>query len=131
MASSPLSLPLGRLQEPLQLHSRILDQKIWIVPRADDAASVEGPSYSVDECRLLVLLCPAPDELRAIHRAKVALDGQLLLPQDDASLRRLCDSALARFEQLTERLGADDGGEAEAELRRLAAALSLLMTHLP
>lgn len=55
-------------------------------------------------------------------------------PSSCPKMMRVCDDyapALARFEQLSERLGADDGGEAEAELRRLASALSLIVTHLP
>jgi len=72
------SLPLAQLAEPVRVHSRALGEELWIVPDGYAVEGLEGPTYTVSECLILLELAPGPGELAAIHRAKVHLDAELV-----------------------------------------------------
>jgi hypothetical protein len=71
--SAPTTISNGLLQ----IRSRILDTEVWVVPDGW-TGELDGPTYTDSEIRELVRLQPIPEELRAIHRTKVQLDGKVM-----------------------------------------------------
>jgi len=67
-------------EKPIHIHSRILDANLWIVPDGW-TGKLDGPVYSDTEVRELNQLQPTPEELRAIHRAKIGINGDVV-PSD-------------------------------------------------
>jgi len=60
----------------VHIHSRLLDTDLWVVPDGW-VGELDGPVYTDSEIRHLDKLNVTPDELRLIHAAKMAIDGEL------------------------------------------------------
>lgn len=88
MSTPDPSLRLDQLAEPVRVHSRALGEDLWIVPDGYAGTELDGPAYTVSECLILLELAPGPDELAAIHRAKVHLDADLVRDADHADVRQ-------------------------------------------
>ena len=117
------TFPLSRLERPIKIHSRILDGDLWLVPPDCADQAFDAPVYTLDECRILLILELTPTELQAAHLAKTLFEGDLDLPDDTAGLRRLYSRLLQKFRALEKQL---DGRVSPAdEIRLLQAARHL------
>lgn len=105
MAPAPLSL--GQVEGPLKIHSRLLDADLWLLPEGYAGPPLDAPAYTAAECRLLVTLRPAAQQLQAIHLVKEQLAGELV--EDETQTSEL----LARYRQLEMDLAAGQGSETE------------------
>ena len=77
-ADRPPVDPDGSLPDfPFCLRSHILDAEIWIVPDAWPD-SVPGPAYSHSEVATLARERVMPEDLKAIHKVKLAFDGTII-----------------------------------------------------
>ena len=85
MTSAPVSL--CQIEEPLKIHSRLLDTVLWLVPENYAGPPLDAPVYSAAECALLLALQPTPAQLQAIHLVKEVLAGELIA--DDAETTAL------------------------------------------
>ena len=124
-----LTLPLARLEQPLKIHSRILEADLWLVPPRCADRRFDAPVYTPDECRLLLLLGLSANELKAAHLAKTLFEGDLILSADLDSLRRLYQALLQKFRDWDERYSARPTEVDETELLQLARHLSRLLNH--
>ena len=121
-----LNRPLGALDRPVKIYSRLLETTIWIVPGAAPIPP-DAPAYSRLECRFMLALDLSPRELKAIHLTKQALAGDLVLPDEPESLRQLYRALLAKYRIAAEQFDRRPDPAGEAELRRLARHLSHIL----
>ncbi len=124
--SDTLSLSLCQIDAPLKVSSRAVGD-LWLVPDEYDKTQtppLDAPTYSHDECRLLLAMQLDAKEFKAIHLAKKHFAGDLMLAVDANSLRALYHQGLADYRQEEEHLrrGAGD----ENHLLQLARRLSFL-----
>ena len=123
------TLPLSRLERPLKIHSRTLDADLWLVPPDCAGQSFDAPVYTLDECRILLALELPPTELKAAHLAKTLFEGDLVLPDDTASLRQLYSRLLQKFRTLEKQLDGRVSPADEARLLQAARHLSRVLDH--
>lgn len=123
------SLPLSRLERPLKIHSRILDADLWLIPPHCADQPFDGPAYTLDECRLLLALELSPVELKAAHLTKTLFEGDIVLPDDIDSLRRLYGRLLQKFRALEKQLDGRVSPADEARLLQAARYLSQVLDH--
>jgi hypothetical protein len=124
--SDPLALFLCQIEAPLKVYSRTLGD-LWLVPDGYDETQtdlLDAPTYSHDECRLLLAMQLDAEKLRAIHLAKKHFAGVLMMAVNPTSLRALYRQWLAAYRQEEERLRQGSGDE--NQLLQLARRLSFL-----
>ena len=124
-----LTLPLARLEQPLKIHSRILEADLWLVPPRCAGRRFDAPVYTPDECHLLLLLGLSANELKAAHLAKTLFEGDLVLSANLDSLRQLYQVQLQKYRNWEERSSAHPTEADETELLQLARNLSRLLNH--
>ena len=123
------SLPLSRLERPLKIHSRVLDADLWLIPPHCADQPFDGPAYTLDECRTLLALELSPAELQAAHLTKALFEGDIVLPDDTTSLRRLYSRLLQKFRALEKQLDGRISPADEARLLQAARHLSRVLDH--
>jgi len=120
-----LSLPLCKVDRPLKIHSRLLQDELWLVP-AGTTGEFDAPTYSPEECRLLLILNLSKSELKAVHLSKRVLQGDLVLEIE--FLRPLYCKKLDSYNLLAQRYEAGES-ELEIELQEHSRQLSRLLTQ--
>jgi len=118
------TLFLRQVDAPLKVRSRTLGE-LWLVPDQCDTSTFDAPSYTHEECRLIIALDLHLSELKALHLAKKYFAGDLILAVDTKSLRQLYQRWLAAYREEERLLQEGEGGD-EARLLKLARRLSLL-----
>ncbi len=118
------ALFLRQVDAPLKIHSRALGE-LWLVPNLCDPNAFDAPTYTHDECRLIIALELHISELKALHLAKKHFAGDLILAADSESLRQLYRRWLAAYREEERLLQQGLGGD-EERLLKLARRLSLL-----
>ena len=68
------TLPLRKVDRPLKIHSKLLAADLWLVPTGN-TEEFDAPTYSPQECRLLLALDLSPAELKAVHLTKELFQG--------------------------------------------------------
>ena len=126
--STLLSLPISQLKEPVKIHSRKLDTNIWLVPPECAGQRFDAPVYSAAECSILLVLAPSDEELRAIYLTKTVFQGDLIVPDEPDTLRRLYASRLEQYHKLEQDFA--QGKVSEIKLLQLARQLSFLLNRL-
>ncbi|MFT5088053.1 MAG: hypothetical protein ACI906_002990 [Candidatus Latescibacterota bacterium] len=118
------TLFLRQVNAPLKIRSRTLGE-LWLVPDHYDISTLDAPTYTHDECRLIIALDLHISELKALHLAKKHFTGDLILAADTESLRQLYRRWLAAYREEERLLQEGEGGDEERFLK-LARRLSLL-----
>ena len=122
-----LTLPLCKVDRPLKIHSNLLAADLWLVPTGT-TEEFDAPTYSPDECRLLLALDLSPVELKAVHLTKKLFQGDLELAVDLEALRPIYRRLLNRFREIESRYDAGEH-ELEAELRKRCRQLNYLLAR--
>ena len=106
------TLFLRRVNAPLKIRSRTLGE-LWLVPDQCDLSTLDAPTYTHDECRLIIALDLHISELKALHLAKKHFTGDLILAADTESLRQLYHRWLAAYREEERLLQEGEGGDEE------------------
>ncbi|NKB68062.1 MAG: hypothetical protein GKR89_13455 [Candidatus Latescibacteria bacterium] len=121
-----LLLPLGALDRPVKLYSRLLETAVWVTPPGTPPPD-RTPAYSTLECRLLLALDLTPRELLALHLTKQMLAGDLVMPDEPEPLRQLYRALLAKFRRAAALFDQRPEPSAKTEVLRLARHLSHIL----
>jgi hypothetical protein len=121
------TLPLRKVDRPLKIHSKLLAADLWLVPTGN-TEEFDAPTYSLEECRLLLALDLSPAELKAVHLTKKLFQGDLELAGDLQTLRPIYHRLFDRYCEIESRY---DAGECdlEAELLKRYRQLNYLLTQ--
>ena len=121
------TLPLRKVDRPLKIHSKLLAADLWLVPTGN-TEEFDAPTYSTQECRLLLTLDLSPAELKAVHLTKKLFQGDLELAGDLETLRAIYRSLFDRYREIESRY---DAGEhnLEAELQKRCRQLNYLLAQ--
>ena len=134
-----LTLPLCKVDRPLKIHSNLLEDDLWLVP-AGTTGEFDAPTYSPEECRLILALDLSPVELKAVHLTKKLFQGDLEFtadldvvgdrePSDDLeALRPIYRRLLNDYREIERRY---DAGEhsLEIELQKCSHQLNRLLAQ--
>ena len=99
----PTSLYL--LNQTLEIHSRLLDTAIWLVPPNAAERNFDAPIYGLAECKLLLCLKAATETFFATHLLKAVLQhGDLIRSLSSKYLNELRDVLLEDHNKATWKL---------------------------
>ncbi len=121
------TLPLRKVDRPLKIHSKLLAADLWLVPTGN-TEEFDAPTYSLEECRLLLALDLSPAELKAVHLTKKLFQGDLELAGDLETLRPIYHRLFDRYREIESRYDAGER-DLEAELLKRCRQLNYLLTQ--
>ena len=121
------TLPLRKVDRPLKIHSKLLAADLWLVPTGN-MEEFDAPTYSPQECRLLLALDLSPAELKAVHLTKELFQGDLELAGDLETLRPIYRSLFDRYREIESRYDAGES-DLEAELQKRCRQLNYLLAQ--
>ena len=122
------TLPLRKVDRPLKIHSKLLAADLWLVPTGN-TEEFDAPTYSPQECRLLLALDLSPAELKAVHLTKVLFQGDLELAGDLETLRPIYRRLFDRYREIESRYDAGER-DLEAELQKCCRQLNYLLAQI-
>ncbi|HIG55881.1 MAG TPA: hypothetical protein EYG11_13960 [Candidatus Latescibacteria bacterium] len=121
------TLPLRKVDRPLKIHSKLLAADLWLVPTGN-TEEFDAPTYSLEECRLLLALDLSPAELKAVHLTKKLFQGDLELAGDLQTLKPIYRRLFDRYREIESRYDAGER-DLEAELLKRCRQLNYLLTQ--
>ena len=122
------TLPLRKVDRPLKIHSKLLAADLWLVPPGN-TEEFDAPTYSPQECRLLLALDLSPAELKAVHLTKELFQGDLELAGDLETLRPIYRRLFDRYREIESRYDAGER-DLEAELQKRSRQLNYLLAQI-